>query len=83
MGKEVIPFLAFIRNRHIQQEDICIMECTRHYDVDELRLVLGQAWDVADITFSPVDLGVPSSRCRKYMVAIRRQGRVRWRQDLG
>eukprot|EP00969_Alexandrium_andersonii_P302305 13363082-Alexandrium_andersonii.AAC.1 len=46
-------------------------------------VVLGQAWDVADISFSPVDLGVPPSRSRKYMVAIRRQGRVRWRQGLG
>ena len=60
-----------------------VIECTRAYDEADITAVVGDSYTVHYIVFSPSDLGVPSTRFRKYMVLLHRQGCLRWQDGHG
>ena len=81
LGKGCLAFCTFMREARIIQPDILFCECTRLYPHEDIMLMLGDLYDLHEATFSPSLLGIPAERWRKYMVCIKKQGRVKWAAD--
>ena len=52
--------------------DAIIHECTEDFDVSILRAIFGALYFIATLVFSPCDLGIPSSRPRRYTLLLLR-----------
>ncbi len=67
-----LPCLVWIHWIAFSLPHIFVHECTTHFDESVLRDVLSAAYVVTSFHTSPVDLGIPSRRSRKYTWAVRR-----------
>ena len=63
--------------KHIFAEpDVIIHECTQHFDFTILRSIFGVVYIVMSMVTSPVDLGYPASRPRRWTIMLHRARRT-------
>ena len=79
-GPSAIIFLCFLREVVLNAYDWLILECTALFDEDGLA-PLRPWYRVVTLKFSPVLLGFPVSRMRKYML-LTRHGVLKWRCEI-
>ena len=68
-----IVFTAWAFSTLQHQPDAIIHECTEDFDTSMLELIFAALYVVASFVFCPVDLGIPSSRPRKYTMLLHRR----------
>jgi len=71
-----IAFLAWAFETRFWAPDLIVHECTADFDVAMLQRIFGDAYSIQSLVFSPVSLGVPTSRPRRYTLLIARASLV-------
>ena len=56
-----------------QRPDALLRECTQDFDVSMLESIFGEHYTLASYVFSPIDLGYPASRPRRYTLLLLRR----------
>ena len=79
LGKGILAWLTFIREVMLDQPDVAVVECTKHYAHEDIEIVTGELYALSFAVFSSAEVGPPAERWRKYMVLINKNGRLRWR----
>ena len=79
-GDSALVFLCFLREMRYQNFDFIIIENTALFDESGLEPLL-EYYDKVTLKFSPVLLGIPVQRVRKYMILTRR-GVLQWRDEV-
>ena len=72
LGDSCLSYLELVREVLLFLYDLVIFECVRDFDEDGLQ-PLTSHYDVKSLVFSPILLGLPCSRTRKYMLMVRRE----------
>lgn len=78
IGTGALAWASFLRETWWSEPDMVLLECTRSYRHADLDAVMGSKYSLTFLVFSPTQVGVPSERYRKYMVMIKKDGRLRW-----
>ena len=79
-GDSMLCQAAWVMQMMADQPDLIIVECVVMFMLRTLK-VLEDMYEVASLPFSPVDLGVPSSRPRRYTL-LRHRAKTRGFMDL-
>lgn len=75
LGSGVVPFLLWLYETRAQHPDFIVQECTPRFMEDILNKVLDSLYTTQVIEISPMDLGIPSNRPRKWTISSLK---VRW-----
>lgn len=67
-----LAFLVWAFDTRGAAPHVVIHECTSDFDITYLTIILGAAYTISSIVFSPKDLGFPSSRPRRYTMMVHR-----------
>ena len=79
-GDSILCQAAWVMQMMADQPDLIIVECVVMFMLRTLK-VLEDMYEIASLPFSPVDLGVPSSRPRRYTL-LRHRVKTRGFMDL-
>ena len=71
-----IAFLAWAFETKFWAPDLIVHECTSDFDIGMLQRIFGEAYIIQSLVFSPVSLGIPASRPRRYTLMIARDSLV-------
>ena len=71
-ARSAVAFMVWPYTTLWQQPHAIVHECTEGFDFDVLMLIFGALYVVSSFVFSPVDLGIPSSRARRYTILLLR-----------
>ena len=72
LGDSVIPFFIWLVLVFHKKPSFVLHECTPRFDVQVFHSVLGDLYDIQTIIVSPSDVGIPSSRPRRWTVLLRK-----------
>lgn len=64
-----IPCLVWAAAIRSIQPTLVVHECVPQFKVEVLAELLGPAFSISSVVFSPVDLGIPTERIRRYSIA--------------
>lgn len=71
-----LAFAVWASETMFWEPDIIVHECTTDFDVQQLERFFASRYVISSIVFSPVHLGVPASRPRRYTMMVHRIRRV-------
>lgn len=77
IGEGAMPFLTLVHEIREKRYGICVIECTPAFDHKQLERLLGPGFRVQYAVFSPLDIGHPTSRTRKYTVVLNEE-KLEW-----
>ena len=72
LGEGILPLLTWLYEVRVCQPDWVLQECTEHFQHCIVEQTLGQHGQYLSFTvpMSPIDLGIPASRPRKFTLSI-------------
>ena len=82
LAESALPFMIWAYEALAAGPDIIIHECTPRFDYMTLVAIFGSAYFVMSLVFTPMDLGYPCSRPRRWTVLLKK-GRRRFLMPLG
>ena len=80
LGDGLLPFLVWAYETRAQRPDWIIQECTVRFDSSMMDRIFKELYWVQTIELSPMDLGLPTSRPRKWTVSILKS---KWTYEVG
>jgi hypothetical protein len=80
-GRTNMCFMVWLIDRVRCQEDLIVHECTPLFELKWLRQALGRTHDIMAMDLSPIDLGIPTQRRRKWTI-MAKKGRFEWADRL-
>ena len=75
LGSGTKVFLCWLRERYFAQEEIVVVECVWLFDFEGMEELTQDLYSWVVLDLSPVNLGLPISRRRKYMVGLHKRAR--------
>ena len=81
LGNSTLAFCQWLAERLQASEHFCIAECTQHFDLDSLRLLVEDKFHVYAMILSPVLFGQPIERKRLYMIFLDKD-KLKWREEI-
>lgn len=72
-AKSALAFAVWCGETLAAMPDIILHECTLDFDWSVLDTFFGSAYIVCSFAFSPTDLGIPSSRPRRYTLLVAKE----------
>ena len=75
-GRGAISFLAWAAERwHHDVDDMILIECVRGFPHTVLEQIFSERYELRFVHASPLQVGIPASRTRKYMCLLKK---TRW-----
>ena len=71
-----LAFAVWASETAFWEPDMVLHECTAEFDVQQLERFFSPRYLISSIVFSPVQLGVPTSRPRRYTIMVHRDRRA-------
>eukprot|EP00969_Alexandrium_andersonii_P274883 12149436-Alexandrium_andersonii.AAC.1 len=72
-AKSALAFLAWCFDTRSAQPDAIVHECTSDFDTHYLELLFIGMYILQTLVFTPVDVGYPASRPRRYTLLLHRR----------
>ena len=75
------PLLTFLHEIRFRKPSVVLGECTQHMDVQLVRKILHDLYDIVNFSFSPADLGWWADRTRMFCILVLKAGPYRMNPD--
>ena len=72
VSKTALPFFVWALQTLASMPDLIIHECVASFDISILTVIFGAMYTICSTVFGPDDLGIPSSRTRRWTIMMRK-----------
>jgi hypothetical protein len=76
MAQSALPFVVWAWETLAWEPDLIFHECTPDFDVATLQVIFAAIYVITTLVFSPVHLGWPASRSRRFTLLVHRERRA-------